>query len=152
NVATGAARDLYLGFHPEPNIGMFPGNASFAPDGKHFAILGGQPGVVQLIETATGQEVRRVFGHPGSSRVGQTLSPGGKVRAVLRHNNLFLWDAARGRPLRPDLGPQGPVQSLSFSADGRTLATADVGTVRLWDAATGKQLRRVAVDKHWESC
>lgn len=37
-------------------------------------------------------------------------------------------------------GHQGSVQSLSFSSDGRTLATGSLDeTVKLWDAATGKE-------------
>jgi serine/threonine protein kinase len=45
-------------------------------------------------------------------------------------------------PLRATLtGHQGPVWSVAFAPDGRTLATgSDDATLRFWDAATGREL------------
>ncbi|MFF8997483.1 WD40 repeat domain-containing protein [Streptomyces achromogenes] len=33
----------------------------------------------------------------------------------------------------------GDIQTVAFSADGRTLVSAGTGTLRLWDVATGRQ-------------
>ncbi len=39
-------------------------------------------------------------------------------------------------------GGSGPVDTVAFSPDGKTLVTGDNdGTIRLWDAATGRQIR-----------
>jgi eukaryotic-like serine/threonine-protein kinase len=58
---------------------------------------------------------------------------------------LTVWDPARGRRLRTIQGRKTSIVDVSFSPDGKTLATAHTaylahglpGEVRLWDAATG---------------
>ena len=49
---------------------------------------------------------------------------------------LEVWDISTGR-LRNTLEVEGGVDSVSFSRDGQTLATASGRTVRLWNVATG---------------
>jgi WD40 repeat protein len=49
-----------------------------------------------------------------------------------------------GRVVRILEGHKGPVWSLSFAPDGKTLATAgEDGTVRLWELATGQERVRL---------
>jgi WD40 repeat protein len=55
---------------------------------------------------------------------------------------VVLWDVAAGKELRRLTGHDGPVWSVAFSPDGKTLVSgSDDGTVRLWDVATGKEKR-----------
>jgi WD40 repeat protein len=53
---------------------------------------------------------------------------------------VYLWDVARGRALHQILAHQQVVVSLSFSPDGKTLAsTGGEKVIRLWDVATGRE-------------
>jgi Tol biopolymer transport system component len=52
-----------------------------------------------------------------------------------------IWDAAGGRELLTLKGHAGSVQSVSWSPDGKRLATGSkVGTVRVWDTSGGREL------------
>src|SRR5581483_8149187 len=64
----------------------------------------------------------------------------GAVAAPLRHV------ASRARPpeaprLVLNSGPAGPVYSVKFSPDGRSLATASSNVIRLWDVESARLLR-----------
>ncbi len=71
------------------------------------------------------------------------LSPDGRTRAACLEDGIQLSDAKTGK--RPHILPG--VEPLSFSADGRYLATKDHASggriVRLWETATGKEWRPV---------
>ncbi len=52
---------------------------------------------------------------------------------------VWIFDAATGRPLWRWNAPSEDVRALAFSPDGRGLAAAGrSGTIRVWDASTGK--------------
>ena len=58
-----------------------------------------------------------------------------------RDKTARLWDATTGKPLGEPMRHEGDVVAVSFSPDGKTIATAsDDKTARLWDATTGKPL------------
>jgi WD40 repeat protein len=76
------------------------------------------------------------------------LAPDGKSALVATPEaGVRLWDLATGKPRGEPLLPGGTVQHVSWSADGRTLATRaeKSGEVRLWDAATLKPLGPVVL-------
>jgi WD40 repeat protein len=55
---------------------------------------------------------------------------------------VWLWDLATGQEPRQLRGHTGWVRSVTFSPNGRTLASAGIWEVRLWDPVMG-QLRAI---------
>jgi WD40 repeat protein len=68
------------------------------------------------------------------------------------HQDVDLWDVAKGKIVRSLLDHRGSTGAMAFSTDGKTLAVSTyrsteegdcVGEIRLWDVATGKLLRTI---------
>jgi WD40 repeat protein len=62
---------------------------------------------------------------------------------------IRIWEVASGKLVRALVGHEYYVISLSFSPDGKVLASGGGpdGTFRLWDPHTGQPLRRFAMEK-----
>jgi WD40 repeat protein len=83
------------------------------------------------------------------------FSPNGKVAVIETHRTTELWDLAKQQHLVTLQGllpaarvftPEDPLtlyRPLAFSADGKTLATAEGKTVVLWQTATGTEVGRL---------
>src|SRR5205085_3975813 len=54
---------------------------------------------------------------------------------------VHVWDVATGQEVRVLRGHEAEVKAITFSADGRLLASAATdNTLKLWDATTGREL------------
>lgn len=122
---------------------------AFSPDGRTLASAGGVFGAehaVLLWDVYTGKEVRRLAGHRHGVLAlaflpdGHTLVSSGADRA------LRFWDVFSGEALHGAAGV-GVDAWVALSADGKTLASAELGgTARVWEALTG-QPRRLLPDR-----
>ncbi len=108
---------------------------AFSPDGAR-AVAGET--IVQLLDLATGKEIRRFDGHRGIVW-GAALSPDGK-RLVTggADGTVRLWDVETGKEVQPLTGPVGSVHSVAFSPDTTLLAShGSDNALRLWEFKEG---------------
>jgi WD40 repeat protein len=116
-------------------------------DGTRLYTAG--PGKVQEWDLTTGKPKRvfhsAIFAEDWPPRV-VVLAPDGKRLVAVGAQCWTAWDLATGQELHTTSGHCGPVGSVAFAPDGRTLVT-DGGdrTVRLWEVATGKVVRQLFV-------
>jgi WD40 repeat protein len=116
-----------------------------APDGNTLAEADGRD--VVLWDVSTGEEVLRLEGH-ANVVISVAFSPDGKKLATgnfappvglnVGGSFVLVWDVATGKALHA-LGSTN-AHSLTFSADGRSLITAEAWNVCRWDIATQKCL------------
>lgn|GEM_PF-2367026 len=101
-------------------------------------------GSARLWDVATGQLLRELVGHQRGIRT-VALSPDGQFAATSGHDDLWLWEAATGKPIRSfHLGIDGG-GALRFLDGGRRLAlTHPKRGVLVWETATGKQALSLA--------
>ena len=75
------------------------------------------------------------------------------AKTLISHAHTYpsarLWDMATGKEMSPVDANASRVDAVTFSADGKTIATIGPGDpVGLWEAETGKVVRRFPVDSY----
>jgi RNA polymerase sigma factor (sigma-70 family) len=138
------------------------GEVAFSPDGGLLVLAGGcdRPDgkietVLSLWDPATGKEVRRHEADRGWTCI--AFSPNGRALAAADFNTIRLWEVATGLERRRLKGHRAGIQSLSFSADGRLLASGSLdATALVWDLtdrfAHGTFQRRTLSAKELGNC
>jgi WD40 repeat protein len=131
-----------------------------SPDGHIFAFLTSK-NTVGLWDMDVGKQVRE-FGKISFSmgRFPYFFSPDGRMIATRAGHSkeagidvepdIVLWETATGKERLRIRINDGPIGEVSFSRDGRMLATAGrQENFRLWDTATGKELARFVGHRGW---
>ena len=128
DVTTGEPKKVLIGYTQEGFSG------TFSPD--ELSIVSGR--IWRKLPPLKGHSTLyiSVFAY---SPDGDTLATGNLV------GEIHLWDASTGQYKTTFTGHTSNISSLTFSPDGRMLASGSTAnndkTARLWDAATGQQLK-----------
>ncbi len=128
---------------------------AFSADARSLLTLGTRGQASAVWDVATGKCVRSSEGKDGGgldiNEQNALVSPGWKYLAYLTRNDagnrlIHARDLATGKELAQiDVGGFGPTQTLSFSADDKTLVWDHYPArgIVLTDVTTGKELRRL---------
>src|SRR5579883_1950949 len=125
---------------------------AFSPDGKSLIAAGSLERTVYVWDANTGKELRRLRGDPWTPINGFLMCADGKtlVSNYQSEHSLRVWDLVSGKEVLSSGDAVCPVVSVSFSPDGRLMATGSYdGVIRLWDVAEKKVMWRFRQDPSW---
>jgi WD40 repeat protein len=113
-----------------------------------YAVSGSRDGTIRLYDLQAREEIRQ-YGKEQNDELGEVLSvafsPDGRQILSGHWDVVHLWDFQTGEHVQQFVGHDGPVRSVSFSADGQRALTAGTDeTIRLWSCETGKELAQCA--------
>jgi WD40 repeat protein/uncharacterized caspase-like protein len=129
---------------------------AFSPDGRLIA-SGSKDKTVKLWDVATGREMHTLSGHTDEVSVivfsadGRFLASAASTPPPITttltfksvtskdNNEIKLWNVTTGREINTLSNPMGSVYAVTFSPNGRWLASGGVDKqIKLWDVITGR--------------
>ncbi|MBK8905761.1 MAG: protein kinase [Anaerolineaceae bacterium] len=150
--------DVASGKHLRDFVGhmAFIHQLAFSPNGRFF-LSSADDGQLILWDAASG-DTRFVYTHPTDVITAVAFSPDGRFFAggvgatryvanfdpeAVRDTRILLWETETGAEVRQLAGHEGPVTSVAFSLNGRSLLSGGLDAVlRLWDVDSGDLVRR----------
>lgn len=122
-------------------------SVAFSPDGETLASAE-YPGIVKLWNVRNGRErleieapawiVGAMAFSPDGTMLAAGLWTGGINGVPNPGNDVLLWNAATGKPIRTLKGHSDGIPALGFSPDGKSLVSGSMdGTAKVWDVASG---------------
>jgi WD40 repeat protein len=137
NFATGSIARTFPGHVGQ--MGIF-----FSPDSTKFSIAS-IDGTIRLWDVSSGLEAHTIHGSQLSSMAfspDQKTIASGNVDARVNDTTIKLWAIDSGKEIRRFKGHDKPVSAVSFSPDGKVLASESYdGIIKLWDVSSAKELR-----------
>ncbi len=113
-------------------------SVAFAPDGKVLA-TGSYDGTAKLWDVATGRELVNLRGGGPVHRV--AFTPDGRTLATSDGSGTIkYWEVPSGNRRNLYRAPLAGKSFVTFSADGRLLASGIQNDVKLYDTVTGNEL------------
>ena len=124
---------LFAGRHKR-SPAAFP-LVTWSADGKHLAVFLNE---LHVWDAVTGRPVPKLS--PQTKPYSIALSPNGRILAAGMDRNIELWDLTTGKKLSTCVGHREYTLELTFSPDGKTLASASLdNTAALWEVPSGKR-------------
>ena len=122
----------------DPIVGQV-NQLAFSHDGSRLAHVGNGGTVLDL------DSGKSIFHFQASAVIGLALSRDGRFLAAgTAANAILLWDVDSGRQLGMMRGHVAGVLSLSFSPDGKTLASCGDSRLKLWNIETQQEILTLA--------
>ena len=131
----------------------FVESVAFSPDGSRIA-TGSWDNTVKVWDSIAGYEIGTYRGH-GGSIYGVAFSPDGKRIASIsgrsaakgnaQNSQLRVWNVNNGKELFAHAALRDTFYHITFSPDGKSIATANRKLLWLWDTETGNELLKPMV-------
>ena len=118
--------------------------AALSPDGQ-FVACGGEAGVVQLIETASGTVHRELSGHAGWVTDLAWSPAGDRVVSASTDGAIRTWTWPDGKLIQTIAAHESHVNAIAVSPDGIFLVSGGSdGKVKTWQSADGQLLKEAS--------
>ena len=123
---------------PFPDFAGWSTGVALSPDSRRVAAWS-MDGDIWIYDADTGRRARTLKGQPKKWGMALAWSPDGKTLAAAR-SAISLWDVESGKTVKTLEGHQDFVRALTFSPDGRRLASASMDkSVKVWNLSEGKE-------------